>query len=273
MNTHFVPSGHGRLAVHEAGRGPLAVLIHGYPLDSRMWIDAMRGPLAERRTLLAVDLRGHGESPWHGDAIHTMDLLAHDIAAVVRTRTDGPVDVVGLSMGGYVALALWATHRDLVRSLCLVDTKARPDDDAGRAGRDAAIRTVLDQGRPAIAVAMAQKLLASRADGDPHGQLLRARLRSMIEAQPVETIVADLRGMRERPDRSAMLPSIAVPTLVVVGSEDTLTPPSEAERVAQAIPGARVAIVPGCGHLVPMEDPAAFAREVDRFWATTHGAR
>jgi 3-oxoadipate enol-lactonase len=262
-------SPHGRaarIAVHVAGKGPLAVLVHGFPLDHRQWLDTLHGPLAARRTLVAVDLRGHGESPGSGDPVHAMDLLAHDVAAVIRSLGDGPVDVAGLSMGGYVVQALWAAHSQLVRSLVLCDTRARADDDAGKSNRDAAIRTVLEQGRAAIGSSMLPKLLAPRAPGDALGQLLRARVQTMAESLPVETIVADLRGLRDRPDRTAMLPQIDVPALVVVGKEDAITPPDEAERLAHAIPGARLAVLPGCGHLSPMEDPAAFARELASFW-------
>lgn len=266
MDTRFVSFENTTLAVHVAGHGPLAILLHGYPLDHRMWLDTMHGPIAERRTLVAIDLRGHGQSPWCGDAMHSMDRFADDVAAVVRTLTDDTVDVCGLSMGGYVAQALWARHPQLVRSLVLVDTKAKGDDDAGKAGRDAAMRTVVEKGRATIAATMATKLLAKRADDDPHGLLLRARLHSMIEGTAVETIVADLRGLRDRPDRTPMLAGITVPTLVVVGAEDALTPPDEAQRVANAIPGAKCIVVPGCGHLTPMEDPAAFARELTAFW-------
>ncbi len=154
MDKRFVSFETTTLAVHTTGRGPLAVLIHGYPLDHRMWIDTMTGPLAERRTLVAIDLRGHGRSPWCGDSIHTMDLLADDVAAVVHTLTDDPVDVCGLSMGGYVAQALWARHPQIVRSLVLVDTKAKGDDEAGKAGRDVAMRTVVEKGRATIHRAM-----------------------------------------------------------------------------------------------------------------------
>ncbi|MBL8751938.1 MAG: alpha/beta fold hydrolase, partial [Planctomycetes bacterium] len=105
-----------RLAVHMRGHGPLAVLVHGYPLDHRMWLDTLHGPLAERRTLAAIDLRGHGQSPTTGDPMHTMELLADDVAMVVRSLADEPADVVGLSMGGYVAFALWARSPGLVRS-------------------------------------------------------------------------------------------------------------------------------------------------------------
>jgi pimeloyl-ACP methyl ester carboxylesterase len=267
METRFLSLDGTRLAVHLAGEGPLAILLHGYPLDHRQWLDTLQGPLGAHRTLVAIDLRGHGASPWAGDAAHTMDLLASDVAAVVHTLTDGPVDVVGLSMGGYVAQALVAGHADLVRSLVLVDTRADPDDEAGRKGRDAAMRTVVEQGRRALAVALAPKLLAPRAADDPHGLLLSARVHSMVEGQPAETIVADLRGLRDRPDRTSLLPTIRVPTLVVVGEHDVLTPPAGAKAMAAAIPGARCVVVPGCGHLVPMEDPAAFAAAVTAFWA------
>ncbi len=268
METRFITFESTRLAVHVAGRGPVAILLHGYPLDHRMWLDALQGPLAQQRTLVALDLRGHGLSPWCGDRAHTMELFADDVATVIHTLTDEPVDLVGLSMGGYAALAVMERHAPLVRSLVLTDTRARADDAAGRAGRDAGMQTVVEKGRSALSAAMPAKLLAPRAADDAHGLLLRARLQTMIESQAVETIVADLRGMRDRSDRAAMLASIAVPTLVLVGEHDVLTPPADAHAMAAAVPGARCVVVPGCGHMTPMEDPAAFAREVGAFWGS-----
>jgi pimeloyl-ACP methyl ester carboxylesterase len=250
-----------RLAVHLAGRGPLAVLLHGYPLDHRLWLDSLHGDLAARRTLAAIDLRGHGQSPASGDPSHSMALLAADVAAVVRSLADGPADLVGLSMGGYVAQALWADHPALVRSLVLTNTRAGADSDAARAGRDAAITTVTTAGRAPIADAMLGKLLAKGAD-----PLLAARVRSMIEGTPVETIVADLRGLRDRPDRTALLPQIAVPTLVVGGDQDPITPRPDAEQLARGIPGATLCMVAAAAHLVPMEQPTAFAAAVGSFW-------
>ena len=73
-----------QLALHTCGEGPLAVLIHGFPLDHRMWHGVMRGELAKQRTLCAIDLRGHGASPSHGDEVHTMELFADDVAAAIR---------------------------------------------------------------------------------------------------------------------------------------------------------------------------------------------
>mgnify|MGYP000925235068 CR=1 FL=1 len=110
METRFITFESTRLAVHVAGRGPVAILLHGYPLDHRMWLDALQGPLAQQRTLVALDLRGHGLSPWCGDRAHTMELFADDVATVIHTLSDEPVDLVGLSMGGYAALAVMERH-------------------------------------------------------------------------------------------------------------------------------------------------------------------
>jgi pimeloyl-ACP methyl ester carboxylesterase len=243
-----------RLAVHRCGRGPLCVLVHGYPLDHRLWLDVLQSPLAQRRTLCAVDLRGHGDSPWAGDAAHSMELLADDIAAVIKTLSDdGRADVCGLSMGGYAVLALWARHAKLMRSLVLCNTKAAADPPEGRAGRDAAIATVVDKGRRAIVDAMLPKLLAPGADA-----LVKARVQTMMESVPVETFVADLRGMKERPDRRGMLQEIAVPTVVIAGELDPIAPVAECRAMAEAVPGARLVVVPGAAHLVPVERAAEF---------------
>ncbi len=258
-------SPHGRaarIAVHVAGKGPLAVLVHGFPLDHRQWLDTLHGPLAAHRTLAAVDLRGHGCSAGSGDPVLTMDRLAHDVAAVMRTLGDGPADVVGLSMGGYVAFALWADHRELVRSLVLTNTRAVADSADARAGRDASIAAVVGQGRRALATGMADKLLAPGAD-----PLLRARVLTMAQSLPVETVVADLRGLKERPERESLLPDITAPTLVITGAHDPIATPQEAKGWAAKIPGARFVEVAGAAHLPPMEQPDAFAVAVGEFWA------
>jgi pimeloyl-ACP methyl ester carboxylesterase len=257
-------SAHGRaaqLTLHIAGKGPLALLLHAFPLDHRMWLDTLHGPLGAHRTLVAVDLRGHGDSPWAGDPVHTMALLAHDAAAVVRSLADGAVDVVGLSMGGYAAFALHEEAPELVRSLALCNTRAVADSEQARAGRDAAIATVLDQGRAAFGHGMRGKLLAPGADA-----MLRARVATMIESQPVESIVADLRGLKVRPDRLPTLGRIAVPTLVLTGALDPIATPEESAAMAKAIPGARSVVVPDCAHLTSMEQPAAFAAALAELW-------
>ncbi len=249
------------LAVHRCGHGPLAVLVHGYPLDHRMWLDLLHSPLAARRTLCAVDLRGHGASTGTADRVHTMERFADDLAAVIRTLSDDTADVVGLSMGGYAALALQERAPALVRSLALVDTRASADTPEGKAARAAAAQNVVLHGRRWLADQMVPKLVAAGADAT-----VRARLQTMIEATPVETILADLEGMRERKNRRVVLPQIAVPTLVAVGALDVLTPPSDAEAMHKEIAGSQLVVVADAGHMVPMEKPAEFAAALAAFW-------
>lgn len=251
------------LAVHCTGEGPLAVLVHGYPLDHRMWLDTLRSPLAQQRTLCAIDLRGHGRSPWAGDAAHSMERFADDVAAVARTLADGPIDLVGLSMGGYVALAFAERHADLLYSLALVDTKATADTEAGKKARRAAAENVMIRGRRWLAEDMRGKLLAETASPTLH-----ARVQTMIESTPFETILADLEGLRERPDRLAVLANTNVPVLAVVGREDALTPVADTEVMAKAAARSTLCVVPGAGHLVPMEQPAVFVDALGSFWRT-----
>lgn len=249
------------LAIHTHGQGPLAVLIHGFPLDHRMWLDVMHGELARRRTLCAIDLRGHGQSAYRGDDIHTMDRLADDVAAVIASFGPEPADVCGLSMGGYVAFALHARHRDRVRSLVLTNTRAAADTPAQRAGRDASIEAVEAEGPAAVADAMLPKLLAQGAKDAE-----RQRLREMIESVPAASIIADQRGLRARPDRRAELAGIRVPTLVIAGAEDVITPTAEAEGMANEIADAALKVIGGTGHMSPMEDAASWSSAVTTLW-------
>jgi 3-oxoadipate enol-lactonase len=233
------------------GSGPTAVFVHGYPLDSTLWLDQLDA-LSDVRTCVAVDLRGHGLSEPTTLTALTMEQHADDVAALVGALGGGAVDLVGLSMGGYVALAFAERHGQMLRSLALVDTKATADSEAGKAGRDNAAVKVVVQGRHVLAADMMEPLLSPKAS-----QMAKARLRSMIEASRYETITGALMGMKDRPDRSAVLPGITVPVAIVVGEDDGVTPPSGAEAMAAAIPGAEVTTIPGAGHLTPIEKPAA----------------
>jgi len=249
------------LAVHTHGEGPIAVLIHGFPLDHRMWLDVMHGELAERRTLCAIDLRGHGQSAFCGDAVHSMESLADDVAAVIASLGTDPVDVCGLSMGGYVAFALHARHRQRIRSLVLTNTRAAADTAEQRLGRDASIKAVQTHGPSAVADAMLPKLLGP--NGTDHH---RAQLQQMIEDVPAESIVADQRGLQRRADRRGELGQIEGEVMVIAGSEDVITPPSEAELMARGIPDARLEVIEGTGHMSPMEDPEAWSAAVMQLW-------
>ncbi|HSM02543.1 MAG TPA: alpha/beta fold hydrolase [Acidimicrobiia bacterium] len=237
------------LFYREAGDGPLAVFIHGFPLDHSVWLDQLEG-LAHVRRCVTLDLRGFGRSDPITDEVLTMEMLADDVAGLVEALGAHGADVVGLSMGGYVALALWEIHPTLVRSLTLIGTRATADTAEGRAKRDAMIDRLLEGGRTGLAEEMLTSLL-----GPAPSARARARLRSMIEGTRYETLVAAILGMRDRADRTALLPSIEVPALVIGGEEDTLIPSEAMMALADEVPGARRSTVAGAGHLTPIERP------------------
>lgn len=258
----YVDIGGTRLHYHVAGEGPLALLVHGYPFDATMWLDQLARLRAVRRCV-APDLRGFGASAPTTERTLPMELHAADLVELIATLADGDAtaDVVGLSMGGYVALAMWEHHPEVVRSLALLDTRAEPDDEEGRAGREASISSVVEQGRTPLATDLVGNLLAPDADATA-----RARVRTMIEGTRVETIVAALRGMRDRPDRTALLSTIDVPTLVVAGEHDAPTPPQAMQVMADTIPGARFEVVAGAGHVTAVERPEVVCDLLTDFW-------
>ena len=237
------------LFYREAGEGPLAVFIHGFPLDHSVWLDQLEG-LAHVRRCVTLDLRGFGRSDPTTDTTLTMEMLADDVAGLVEALGAHGADVVGLSMGGYVALALWELRPGLVRSLALIGTRAAADTPEGQASRDMMIDRLLDKGRTALADEMLGVLL-----GPAPSRQVQARVRSMIEGSRYETLVAAILGMRDRADRTGTLASIDVPALVVAGAEDVLIPPEVMTAMAAEIPGARRAVVAGAGHLAPIERP------------------
>jgi 3-oxoadipate enol-lactonase len=238
------------LYYREAGEGRLALFLHGFPLDHTLWLDQLAG-LAHVRRCVAPDLRGFGRSDPVVEPTLSMEMLADDMAELIEALGADQADVVGLSMGGYVALALWELRPALVRTLTLADTRAAADGPDARLKRNRTIDQVLDQGRGALAVDVIHSLLAPGPSAP-----VQARVRSMVEGTRYETIVAALQGMRDRPDRTHLLPTISVPSLVIGGEQDPSTPPAQMRALAQAIPGARTVIVPGAGHLSPLERPA-----------------
>ncbi len=257
----------------EATRGSV-LFVHGYPFNATMWAPQLAA-LPDGWRGIAPDLRGFGASPLNGAAndvpsgkrlgsgiaradepVLTMARLADDIAAVIEEESDGPAVVCGLSMGGYVTFELLRRHPDRVRAVVLVDTRAAADSDEGKENRLLSAQMVRSEGTRPLAVAMLPQLLAeSTREENPE---LVETVRAMILDTPVQTVVAALAGMASRHDSTGDLGSISVPALVVVGAEDAITPPAEARRMAEAIPGAELAVISGAGHVSNLEAVDAF---------------
>lgn len=240
-----------RLHICQQGRGPVALFVHGFPLDASMWIEQIDA-LSDLRRCISLDLRGFGRSSPVTGAPLTMDQHADDLAGVLDLVSEEEADVIGLSMGGYVALAFAERHPDRLRSLALLDTKPGADSEEAKAGRDAMAERLVEDGRVAVAEAMQTGLL-----GPDASVAAQARLRTMVEACRYETIVGALSGMRDRPDRTAVLSSVTVPAAVIVGEQDTVTPPAEAQFMANELPDAVLTVIAGAGHMTPIEQPAA----------------
>ncbi len=251
------------IAYTDQGSGEPIVFIHGYPLNRQMWDEQVRD-LSSVARCIAIDLRGHGESQaplW----LATVDLFADDVAGLLDHLGVQRATVCGFSMGGYVAFAFYRRHTDRVRALVLADTRPQADSLEGKQGRFAAAQTAHERGAGAIAEGMLPRLLTPASiEGRP--DLVRAA-RAIMESTPVTGIAADLMAMAERPDSVDMLSGIKVPTLVVVGEEDALTPPADARLMAERIPGARLVTIPGAAHLSNMEQPQAFNQALRDFLA------
>jgi pimeloyl-ACP methyl ester carboxylesterase len=232
----------------DQGSGPAVVLLHGFPLDHRMWSGQIESLSSAGHRVIAPDFRGFGQSLPEGP--FTMESLADDVHALVEQIGVIPFVLAGLSMGGYVALAYARKYPGSLRGLMLLDTKAEPDTAEGREGRGKMIQLVRDKGSRAVGDAMQPKLLAANANPD-----VVNRLREMTDATSPITIEHALVAMRDRPDHTGMLPSIQAPTLVITGDADAITPPAMCQTMQRAIPHSQLAIIRNSGHMTTMEEP------------------
>jgi len=250
------------LAYDESGSGRPLLLVHGYPLNRHMWQPQV-ATLGDASRVIAPDLRGHGESG-APDAPHTVDRLADDLAELLDgLGVTQPVVVGGLSMGGYVALAFYRRHTARVAGLILAATRAGADSDAGKANRDKAIALAREKGVDAIADSMLPKMLAP-ATYESRPALVH-QVRQIMTSTPLNGVVGDLSAMRDRPDSTELLGGILQPVLVIHGQDDQLIPPTEAEAAFARLPHGRLALIPGAGHLLNLDQPEAFDAEVRTF--------
>jgi pimeloyl-ACP methyl ester carboxylesterase len=240
------------------GSGSLpVVLLHPFPFQRTFWTGTAQA-LSARRRVIALDARGFGESPAPDAPLSIAD-AADDLAALLDALAVPRAALVGMSMGGYTALAFAARHRDRLAALVLADTRAAADAPAARAGRADAVALIGSAGVTAYLEASLPRLL--RPGAPP---ALVTQMRAWAETR-ARSLVAGIEALRDRPDRTSELAAIACPTLVVAGADEQVVPPSEMQAMAAAIRGARFAAIAETGHLASVEAPGPFAAALAGF--------
>jgi 3-oxoadipate enol-lactonase len=237
-----------------SGSGVPVLFLHAFPLSLRMW-DAQVAALPAGHMAVRFDARGFGRTP-PGDGLLTMERIADDAASVLDHVGAGPAVVCGLSMGGYAAFAMVRRHPARIRGLVLADTRCGPDTPESRKTRSEQAERVRREGPAPLADAFLPKLVGETTHRErPH---VVAALRQMIVSTSPRGIADALFGLAARADSTPTLREIAVPTLVVCGAEDAITPMAEAERIQKGVPGSVLEAIPAAGHLSNLENPGPF---------------
>jgi pimeloyl-ACP methyl ester carboxylesterase len=261
-----VRAGARHLAYLEAGGGHdrAILLVHAFPLNASMWGPQLADPPDGWR-LIAPDLAGLGSSNDHDDESVSLDDYARDLLLLLDRLGIARAVVAGVSLGGYVAMAFARRSADRIAALVLADTKAPADTPEARAGRERMLEILSDRGTAGVADEMLPKLLGETTRRTRPE--LVDQVRAMALTNDPEGVRRAIIRLRDRPDATPGLSEIAVPVLVVVGEEDVVTPPSEAERLQAAIRGATMSRIAEAGHLASLEQPATFNRQLSAFLA------
>lgn len=244
-----------------AGTTPV-LLIHGFPLDSRIWLDCAAGlkQVAPGHRIVIPDLPGFGQS--RSSSPFTMASLADDLVALMRSLGIAKFVIAGLSMGGYVALTLARRNPGALAGVIMVDSKSTADDEAGKAGRNRMADNALAQGSGVVAEAMMPKML--HADAYSKSPDLVRTLDGIMRSQPPQTIANACHAMRDRDDFIALLPALPMPFSVIVGSGDAIAPVTTSAAPMVSSRGT-LYVIDGAGHLAPFEKPTETARAIGAF--------
>jgi pimeloyl-ACP methyl ester carboxylesterase len=227
------------------------LLLHGFPLDARMWDDQDSALEQAGYETVAPNLPGREPdndlSSWAERILH---LLPSEFIPV------------GCSMGGYLIFELWRQAPDRIPAAVFADTRAGADTPEARQGRADTIRLLGEEGFDAFWEQQEPKLFGPEA---PREVVERAR--TVASEQPITNLAATVQALATRPDSRGTASSMHIPALVIVGEQDALTPPSEAEELAELLPLGRLVRIPGSGHLTPLEKPREFNEELFVFLA------
>lgn len=245
--------------VHATGPGdaPALVFIHGFPAAQDAW-NPQRAHFHDTHRVIAYDAAGLGRSRL-AHSPTTMEACVDELAAVLDAHAVRRCALVGLSMGGYVALRAAERFPRRFSHLVLADTQSAADGDAAKLKRHAGIARVLREGVAPFVEGFLDGALANRS--------VRGDLAAICARNTPDQVAAALFTLMSRTDTTEGLGAIAVPTLVVVGEKDEITPPEAARALCAAIPGAERATIAGAGHFSNLENPTAFNAAVAAFLA------
>jgi 3-oxoadipate enol-lactonase len=258
---HSLRSDDAEIFYDVQGTGPAVVLLHPFPAHHEFWLPAIPA-LESRYRLILPDLRGHGESEI-GQGPAFMSKHVADIARIMDAIGVGKAAFIVSSIGGYIVFEFLRRFHQRVSALALCDTKPQPDSSEARANRLQAADTVLEHGTEPFLQAILPKLLgATTASSRP--DLVEGARRMMRRMSP-EDIALVQKGMAERPDSVPDLKRINLPTLIIIGEEDTLSTAADGELMRQNIPGSRLKLIPKAGHYAPWERPESVAPLLRQF--------
>jgi 3-oxoadipate enol-lactonase len=252
---HAFINGHHLHYVDEGPRdAPAVVFVHGFPLDLELWRGQLQACTTSFRTV-AYDVMGHGSSDV-GDGQYSIEGHVNDLAGIMDHLGIAQAAVAGLSMGGYITLRALERMPQRILAAVLCDTRSGADSTEGKVKRFAGMEQVKKEGSRAFADGFVRALFAP-------GSFQRVpaaveRIRSVISHTSPLSIAGTLLALAARTDTTPSLASVKVPTLIVVGAEDTLTPPSESEVMHRLIPGSILTILPDAGHLSNLENERGF---------------
>jgi 3-oxoadipate enol-lactonase len=249
------------IAYREEGSGKAIVFLHAFPLNLTMW-DEQVAEFASTNRVVTFDWRGFGESELAG-GISSMEDYADDLAGLLNRLSIDRAVICGLSMGGYTSFAFRRKYADRISAMILADTRATPDNEEGKQARHEMADLARKKGAAALVDKMLPRLLGETTQRDKPAVV--ERVKSMIESGQPEGIAQALLAMADRPDSTPLLSQIDCPALIIVGNEDKLTPPSESEKIKQAIPDSTLAVIDDAGHLPNIEQPASFNLALSRF--------
>jgi pimeloyl-ACP methyl ester carboxylesterase len=250
----------GSVRCLEAGAGWPLVLLHAFPLSADMWRPQLDRP-PEGARLIAPDLNGFGPAPVA--PARSLEDMARLVTGLLDALEIERATIGGLSMGGYLTLTLFRLAPERFSAMILANTRAKADDDEGRAGRDRMSALVRKEGPPAVAAQMLPKLLGrTTQEANPD---LAVHVRRLIESNSIDGIDAAIQAMKDRPDSTPLLPTVGRPALVVAGEEDTLIPQADVDDLARLLPRAQQVTIPRAGHLSNLEAPADFNEALGNF--------